>query len=412
MPSVSSVEAVGLTKKRDLRSGEPVWLRSGRPHIPAQALSENIAADVAVVGGGITGALVADAVLQAGLSLAVFDRRGFVTGSTAASTALLQFEIDEPLIGLQDKIGERQAARVYWRSAEAVNRLRGRVSDLKLKAAFAERHALYLPGNVLNVAGLRKETAARQRIGLRSEFIGRDDVKRISGISVPGAIWSAGSAEIDPVRLTASLWRSCLKRGARLFAPTEIVDIEHGRTATTLMTDNAFEVKARHVVFATGYEVAKFVDLGKQKITSTWAIATKAQPKALWSTRCLIWEAADPYLYIRSTSDGRVVVGGEDEDICDDETRARLVTAKTNRIAKKLSELMPWINAEPEHRWTGAFGDSEDGLPKIGPIPNAPRCFAVLGFGGNGITFGSIAAQMIQRAIVGVADPDADLFSL
>lgn len=58
------------------------------------------------------------------------------------------------------------------------------------------------------------------------------------------------------------------------------------------------------------------------------------------------------------------------------------------------------------------FGDSPDGLPTIGTIPNAPRCFAVLGFGGNGITFGPVAAQIIQRAIVGIEDPDAKLFSL
>jgi glycine/D-amino acid oxidase-like deaminating enzyme len=39
-----------------------------------------------------------------------------------------------------------------------------------------------------------------------------------------------------------------------------------------------------------------------------------------------------------------------------------------------------------------------------------PGCYAALGYGGNGITFSMIAAQMISRALLGLADPDADIF--
>jgi len=35
-----------------------------------------------------------------------------------------------------------------------------------------------------------------------------------------------------------------------------------------------------------------------------------------------------------------------------------------------------------------------------------------MGYGGNGITFSVIAAQIIQRAILGLPDPDAELFAL
>ena len=65
-----------------------------------------------------------------------------------------------------------------------------------------------------------------------------------------------------------------------------------------------------------------------------------------------------------------------------------------------------------ESAWAGCFGTSTIGLPAIGEIPNTRRCFAILGYGGNGITFSVIAAQLIQRAILGLSDPDADLFAL
>lgn len=407
-----TTETTGLTEKRDLRTGGPVWLAGGEPRVEARPLAESIDVDVAIVGGGITGALVADAILETGQTVAAFDRRGFVTGSTPASTALLQFEVDKPLIHLEQKIGREKAARAYWRSAEGVTYLRGRVLDLGLRAAFAERHTLYLPGNVLDRTELKREAEARARIGLRSRFVEAKEIDKLTGLSLPAAIWSAGAGEIDPVKFSSALWRSAVKRGARLFAPTEITDMEHARTNVTLISDNAFEVRAKRVVFATGYEVAKFVGLGDQQITSTWAIATKPQPNALWRTRCLIWEAADPYLYIRTTADGRVVVGGEDEPFADEEARDKAIQTKTNRIAKKVGALLPAIDATPEFRWAGSFGDSDTGLPKIGAIADAPRCFAVLGFGGNGITFGAVAAQLIQRALVGLNDPDTELFAL
>ena len=80
---------------------------------------------------------------------------------TPASTALLQFEIDQPLIHLSRKVGRERAVRAYWRSATAVDFLRGRIADLGLRCAFRERQNVYLPGDVLNVSELKQEAAAR-----------------------------------------------------------------------------------------------------------------------------------------------------------------------------------------------------------------------------------------------------------
>ena len=346
------------------------------------------------------------------MSVAVLDRRGAVKGSTPASTALLQFEIDQPLIHLTEKVGRERAVRAYWRSATAVDFLRGRIADLGLRCGFRERQNVYLPGNVLNVAELKQEATARAEMGLRSRFIDADELRTLTGIERPGAILSSGSGEVDPVALVAGLWRSAIARGARLFAPAEVVDIDPGRAHVTLTTAEGHTVRAKHAVFATGYELVKLVKTKGHKVISTWAMATAPQPGRLWPSRCLIWEAADPYLYLRTTLDGRVICGGEDEEFSDDERRDALIPKKIAAIARKLGKLMPNIDTEPEFAWAGCFGESATGLPAIGPIPGAARCFAVMGYGGNGITFSAIAAQIIQRAIMGVPDADAGLFAL
>ncbi len=397
--------------RRDLRTGTPVWLRRGGARVHALPLARNIRADIAIVGAGVTGALVADALLSTGKSIVVLDRRGPGKGSTAASTALLQFELDQPLTHLTRKIGRARAARAYWRSAAAVDYLRGRIADLGLRCGFQDRLSVYLPGNVLDLAGLRREAEQRARIGLRSRFIDRDLLRAFTTIEKPGAILSSGAGEVDPVVLVAGLWRSALSRGAEIYAPADVVDVDPGRSSVILTTADGLEVRAGHVVFATGYEHLALVKPKKHQVVSTWALATAPQPDRVWPSRCLIWEASDPYLYLRTTNDGRILVGGADEEFSDERKRDALIPAKIKVIRRRLESLLPGVDSAPEFSWAGCFGTSDTGLPSIGTVPGARRCFAVLGYGGNGITFATIAAQLIQRAVVGLPDPDEDLFA-
>jgi glycine/D-amino acid oxidase-like deaminating enzyme len=129
-----------------------------------------------VVGTGISGALVTDALTQAGYSVLALDRREPVSGSTPASTTLLSFELDTPLIELSRKIGKSDAARAWWRSAQAVRALQERINDLGIHCGFAERSTIYLPGNKLGIGQLKLEAATRKKLGLRSAFIDRQDL--------------------------------------------------------------------------------------------------------------------------------------------------------------------------------------------------------------------------------------------
>ena len=102
----------------------------------------------------------------------------------------------------------------------------------------------------------------------------------------------------------------------------------------------------------------------------------------------------------------------EDEDTADPEIRNALLPEKVAAIEDKLKKLLPRLDPTPLYAWSGTFGTSETGLPAIGAVPGYRNCYAAMGFGGNGITFSAIAAQMFQRRLSGIADPDEDLFAL
>jgi glycine/D-amino acid oxidase-like deaminating enzyme len=147
------------------------------------------------------------------------------------------------------------------------------------------------------------------------------------------------------------------------------------------------------------------------RIISTWAIATKSQPRRIWRDEAFVWQASDPYLYLRSTHDGRVVCGGEDEDFSDETARDAAMPGKADTIARKLGRLLPRLETKPQFVWTGSFGTTSTGLPIIGRIPGKGAIYAVLGYGGNGITFSQIASELVGAELAGKRYSDADLFA-
>jgi len=114
---------------------------------------------------------------------------------------------------------------------------------------------------------------------------------------------------------------------------------------------------------------------------------------------------------MRTTADGRVICGGEDEAFVDEASRDRLLPGKTARISAKLKNLFPNLDTTPDFFWTGCFGTTTTGLPYVGTLSGHPRIFAVQGYGGNGITFSQIASELVSTTIAGVDDADANLFA-
>jgi glycine/D-amino acid oxidase-like deaminating enzyme len=381
-------------------------------HIPrTKQLKRDLETDVLVVGAGISGALIAYALARDGHRVAVVDRRGLLMGSTPASTALLLFEIDIPLIHLKRKLGARPAERAWLRSKAALDALYELTRRERIDAALSFHPSVYLAGNVLDARGLAKEVRARERIGLPSRYLDRQALRARFGLSRSAAIVSDHNVAADPRALASGFLRRAQQLGARLFAPHEVVDIQSGRLAALALTKDRFTIESKQIVLCTGYEMPKIVPADGHSIASTWVIATKPQPKHLWPEECFIWEAADPYLYVRATLDGRIICGGEDDEFADEARRDAQLNQKAKTLEKKLAMMLPEVDPRAQYAWTASFGQSNTGLPSIGPIPGHPRCYAVLGYGGNGITFSMLASQLVSASIGRRRDPDAALFA-
>jgi glycine/D-amino acid oxidase-like deaminating enzyme len=400
------------TEARDLRTGRTVWEERPVPTLPIEALTKDIKTDVLIVGAGTSGSFMAEALTDAGFEVAVVDRRGPAEGATTASTALIEYEIDTPIIELAKKIGLAKAERAWKRSHLALTSLANRTRALGIECGQVRRDNLYLAGDMLDAKGLEKEWAARRAIGIETDLLSRKDVKDRFGIARQAALLSFDDLSCDPRQLAMGYLAVAAKRGAKLFSPVVVSDVQGSGKTLVVKTEDGPKITCKHLIFCTGYELPDHVPKRGHTIISTYAIATRAQKNRLWPGECFIWEASDPYLYIRTTPEGRVVCGGEDEEFEDEGKRDRLLTRKTATLERKLKKLLPDLDTAADFAWTGSFGTTATGLPTVDQIPKRPHRWFVLGFGGNGITYSRLGADIVRAALTGKNDPDADLYAL
>ena len=144
----------------DLKSGYPFWaISNGLMHDFPQ-LRGTQSCEVAVVGGGITGALVARELEAHGHDVVVVEQRDIGWGSTAASTALLQYEIDTPMTELARRYGEKDAVAAYRGCARAIGTLK-RIAGSVRDVGFAPMPSIYIASRERDVPQLRAVLALR-----------------------------------------------------------------------------------------------------------------------------------------------------------------------------------------------------------------------------------------------------------
>lgn len=396
----------------DLLSSRPLWpIRDGLP-ATFPPLEGNASCDVVVVGAGIAGAMVAQRLTAEKLDVIVVDRREAAHGSTAGNTGLALYELDEPLHRLARRQGWGRARRVFLRCRDAIDALEKLARASRIECGFARKRSLYVAATQRHAEWLRREFEARRQAGLDVEWWPKRRLTAESSLPHSAAILSHDAAELDAYRLTYGLLMAARKAGARVHDRTEVKRWKCTARGVELRLAQGGYVRARELVVATGYESARFLPEPVGKLQSTYALAT--EPVGTFegwpAERCLIWDTADPYLYLRTTSDGRAIIGGYDEPFRDPRTRDRLLAGKTTALKRRFRQLLPAIPLEVATSWAGTFGVTEDGLPFIGRHRALPRTWFALGFGGNGTTFSVIAAEMIRAGILGERDPDAELF--
>lgn len=171
----------------DLKSGFPFSaVKNGLMYAFPQ-LDADLSCDVVVMGAGITGALIADELASHGHDLVVVDQRDVCWGSTSASTALLQYEIDTHATDLVKRYDQASALLAYQSSLQAISDI-GELAEAVGDVDFANCESLYYATSRADVSSLADEFAWRKQHGFPVRWLSDARLKGEYGLKAPASI--------------------------------------------------------------------------------------------------------------------------------------------------------------------------------------------------------------------------------
>ena len=369
-----------------------------------------------MVGGGITGALVATLFAGAGIEVALLEASRIGEGSTAASTGLLLKEADPGLMELTRRYGPAAARRVWGLCESGTRDLIALLRDRDIRCDLEERDSVYYTTGRQRFASLHAEFIQRRAAGFHQRWLSSRALREATAITGPGAIRTAGCAQLNPYQACLGLINAASEVGVRVFELSPVRRIDRRRGGVRVTCDHG-AVRASHVVIATGYATASFKPLaGRFRLNHTYVLATtpisERVRRDLGLGGVMLWDNDRPYHYARWTRDHRLLIGGADRPLVPRQRRATAMRDGMRRLHDYFRALFPTLgDIDIECGWDGLFATTPDGLPYVGPHRRYPGHLFALGYGGNGTTFAYLAARMLLEHVTGVDSPDHRLFA-
>jgi glycine/D-amino acid oxidase-like deaminating enzyme len=380
------------------------------------SLSRDHDVDIAIVGGGITGAAVAWRFADAGLAVAVVEGGAIGRGSTAASSALLMQEPDEDFVRLAGRYGANRAKRIWQLSRMATRDLVRVLKRLHIECDLQRRDSVYYAPIGSDARQLRTEHRRRTAAGVGGRWLDGRAARRVLGFHAAAAIRTTGNAQVDPYKACVGLMHAAADAGALIFERSSIDAIRRSQTGVVLESARG-RIRADRVVIATGYATPYFKPLeARFRMLHTYVVATRpmtsAERRRIGLGAVMQWDTGRPYHYARWTPDHRLMLGGEDRRLVPERQRRQALREASRRVHEHFLGLYPALADAPlQYAWEGLFATTPDGLPYIGPHRRYPRHLFALGYGGNGMTFGFLAARLLLDWYLGDRSTDHRLFA-
>ena len=392
--------------------GKPIFTNVNSKINQYPYLIEDIETDVLVIGGGVTGSICTYYLSKNGINTTVIEKGRIGHLSTSVTTSLLQYELDDNLSELTEVIKFDDAIRAYKLGLKALDEIEEFISLHGNKCDYIKRDTLLYTDKESEKKAIYSEYEGRKNNGIDVEYIDENNNPYSFDLKA-GIISKNGGAEIDPYKYTHHLLQVSIQNNARVFENTEAKKIIYTNDGVEVETSYGYKIKAKKVIVATGYNTSLFTDRNFATNYNTFNIATKPVKEIIgWKDNILIRDNCDPYNYLRTTTDNRLIIGGEDVEFnyIDNE---ELANKKYDILEQRLKNMFKEIkDIEIEYKYCGCFASTTDNLGFIGPDPKHKNLWYCLGYGANGILFAILGGIMLSKLYLGEVDKDKGLFKV
>ena len=375
----------------------PYWLQDSTA--ATQSLSETVAADVVIIGGGLCGTSAAYHLAQAGIDVALIEARTMSESASGRNAGFLLQGTAERYNRAVELMGRDRARRIHQWSIENHVRMAEVIAAEGIDCAYQKRGSLQLAGSAQEEQELVESAELLVEDGFEATLL--------DATALPEALQQAGftmgvhlpaDGELHPARFVRGVGRAAQRHGARIFEGSRVTVLDAGSTGEVRVETEGGEVKAAMAILATNARAGELIPYFSDKVDPVRGQMLATAPCDPMFT-CPIY-ANHGYDYWRQDEHNRVVLGGwrnldPEGEVGHEETVRADIQAK---MVEFLAEM--GVTAPVTHRWAGIMGFSRDGLPMVGPVPGSPAALAGVGFTGHGFGFAFLAGRALAAQVL------------
>ena len=367
------------------------------------ALDESIETDVCIVGGGIAGITTAYLLTKAGKKVVVIDDGAIGGGETSRTTAHLSNALDDRIYRVEGWHGEEKAKLAVEAHARAIGEIERIVETENIDCDFTRVDGFLIEAEDGGKDDLNKELEAAHRAGFAEvEFVERAPVQ---DFDTGKCLRFPRQAQFHVLKYLSGLAKAIEASGGVLFSNTRAIEWT-GKDAPKVKTASGQTIRAKSIVLATNYPIMSrmFAELPAYR---TYVIGARVPKNSI--EKCLIWDNADPYIYVRTQPENDydvLIVGGEDHRT----GQAEDFDARFGRLVQWTQKRFPQAQ-EILYKWSGQYLETHDGLAFIGRFSSSePDVFLITGDSGMGMTHGTIGGMLVSDLILERSNPWTEVF--
>jgi glycine/D-amino acid oxidase-like deaminating enzyme/nitrite reductase/ring-hydroxylating ferredoxin subunit len=360
-------------------------------------------ADVIIVGGGITGITTGLLLQKAGIRCMILEAKNLGFGTTGGTTAHLNTLLDTPYSTMIKDFGVDHANLVARGAEEALMHIHTNIERYHIECGYEVCKGFLFAQNESQDEELQKIFEACKTVGLPVS----EEYNLPVPIDFTRAISVEGQSKFHPLMYIFRLADEFVRLGGIILENTRVTGVEEEAAALKVETgDHLFLcdklIYATHVPPGINLIHLRYIPLRSYALAVTLKMGEEYP-------RHLAYDLYDPYHYYRTqTIDGTnyLIVGGEDHKT-GDHLNTEVPFAFLEAHVRKYFKV-----DKVTHRWSSQFYETTDGLPYIGVLPgNSNRFLVATGFGGNGMTYGTLSALILKSILLEEDNPLISLFS-
>jgi glycine/D-amino acid oxidase-like deaminating enzyme len=345
-------------------------------------------AEVAVIGGGVTGCSCALTLAERGVRVRLYEAREVAGGASGRNGGFALRGAAVPYDLARRDLGPERARLLMELTIRSLDRIESLAGD-----AFRRVGSLRLAADQAERAALRREHDALREDGFPVEWV--DELGPPLDSLYLGAIFHPPDGALVPARWVRRLAGHAVAAGADVR--------EHGAVSVDEVDADAIVVAADGFTATVLPELRSAVRATRGQVLATEPLAQLRYPQPHY--------ARDGYDYWHQLPDGRLVIGGNrDAALATEETDVEETTELVQGRLEALVERLVGSRPEVSHRWAGIWGTTPDLVPLVGRVPGRENVWVAGGYSGHGNALGLACGDLVARAILGERPPELEIF--